>query len=78
MTKKEFVETLISGWGSNVVARSRVSEFSGGAISGRTVANRESEGDKVPGRTLLGRQIIYPTRGLAEWIARNYIKNDGC
>jgi len=74
MTKQRFIETLVDGWASKIVARSKVGEFSGGAICGRTVANAESQGDRVPGRMRIGRQIVYPAGELAAWIAEKYFK----
>lgn len=76
MTRIEFVEKLVSGWKSEIVARSKIAEFSGGAIQGRTVANRESQGSPVPGRVLVGKQVVYPVRELAEWIAKLYIREE--
>lgn len=74
MDKKQFVEMLVKSWNAPFVARSETKQFTGGALSGRTVANAESAGDPVEGRITIGRQIAYPTQQYAEWIARRMLK----
>ena len=74
MTHNEFVKALVSAWAAPFVARSETPKFTGGALSGRTVANAESAGDPVEGRITIGRQIAYPTQQYAEWIARRMLK----
>lgn len=74
MKRKDFVRMLVEGWQGPFVARSETPTFTGGALSGRTVANAESAGDPVPGRITIGRQIAYPTKAYAEWIARRMLK----
>ena len=66
MTNENFIKALVLGWDAPFVARSETKKFTGGALSGRTVANAESAGDPVPGRITIGRQIAYPTKQYAE------------
>lgn len=74
MTSENFIEALLKAWNAPFVARSETKQFTGGALSGRTVANAESAGDPVEGRITIGRQIAYPTQQYAEWIARRMLK----
>lgn len=76
MDKMEFSDVLIKGWeGGSFVARSQTGKFTGGALSGRTVANEESRGNKVPGRVKIGKNIAYPVRDYAWWIATRMLKD---
>ncbi len=76
MTNTDFVDLLVEGWEAPVVARRETKKFTGGAVAGRTVANEESKdpSNKVPGRMLVGRNVIYPTRPYAEWLAKRFLK----
>lgn len=76
MTQADFVNLLVEGWGAPVVARRKTEIFTGGAVTGRTVANEESKDpdNKVPGRMLVGRNVTYPTRPYAEWIVKRFLK----
>jgi len=77
MDKIEFAEVLIKGWNDGAfVSRSQTGKFTGGALSGRTVANEESRGHKVPGRVRIGRNVAYPVRDFAWWIATRMLKDE--
>ena len=74
--KAKVANALIDGWESGAfVARNQTSKFTGGALSGRTVANEESRGNKVPGRVRIGRNIAYPVKDYAWWIASRMLKS---
>jgi hypothetical protein len=77
MDQKHFIESLVKSWPAPFVARSETKRFTGGSLVGRTVANiecREPE-NRVPGRMVIGRKVVYPTRSFAEWIARRLLKD---
>ena len=76
MSQADFIKALIEGWNAPFVARSQTKKFTGGSITGRTVANIESKDPdkKVPGRILLGRNITYPTKEYATWISEHLLK----
>ena len=75
MDKKTFAKLLVDGWdGGNFVARHQTGRFTGGALSGRTVANEESKGHRVPGRVKVGKTIAYPVESFAAWIADRMLK----
>ena len=67
-------ETIFDGmaarWKSSHVARTEVSEFSGGIISERYLANLDSQGRGPRGRIRTGRKISYPALEFARWLAR--------
>ena len=54
-------------WPSSIVARKRVSEFSGGILSEKYLANLDSQG-LGPERLYIGRQVAYPVGTLVEWM----------
>lgn len=68
MTKREFVELLTKKWPSGVVARREVSNFSGGLISPRSLANLDSQGNGPDGAIQIGANIAYSAAELAAWL----------
>lgn len=75
MTEEQFIEMLVASWPAPFVARSETGKFTGGCVSPGTIANVESSDEKVPGRITVGRQIAYPTREYAAWLAKYFLKN---
>ena len=71
--EKDVFDEMVEKWPSAVVARTAVKKFSGGLISGKYMANLDSQGlgserVKVSGR------VAYPAKSLANWMrdrARN-------
>ena len=61
-------EAFKNVWPSPYVARKSVSEFSGGALSPRTLANCDSKGRGPKDRIMIGRQICYPIDSLLDWM----------
>jgi hypothetical protein len=62
------IRALVERWPSAIVARSEVRAFSGGAISGRYLANLDSAGTGPPGAFRIGGKVVYPSARLAEWL----------
>lgn len=60
--------SLAEKWPSSFVARDKVSEFSGGIINPRTIANHDCKGTGPAGRFRVGRKIAYPVQSLVEWL----------
>jgi len=58
---------LATKWPSTIVARKRVSEFSGGILSEKTLANLDSLG-QGPHRIRIGRQVAYSVNELITWM----------
>ncbi|HBT88147.1 MAG TPA: hypothetical protein DEB50_06675 [Desulfobacter sp.] len=53
-----------------IIARSKVSEYFGGAISSKTLANLDSLGQGPEGAFKIGRNVVYPTKSLLEWLQK--------
>jgi hypothetical protein len=79
MNKKAEIQELKTGklidlsayaeaWPAPYVARSKLSEFSGGALNGRTMANLDSKGKGIKGRFSIGRKILYPVHEVVAWL----------
>lgn len=68
--QKIFLE-MIDRWGSPIVARTAVKEFSGGILNERTLANLDSRGLGPRNRFRTGRKIVYSAAELAAWLERN-------
>lgn len=61
-------------WPSNVVARSEVERFTGGAITSKYLANLDAQG-LGPERFRLGRKVVYPVRPFIAWLVG---RSHGC
>jgi hypothetical protein len=58
---------LATKWPSTIVARKRISEFSGGILSEKYMANLDCLGQGPP-RLHIGRQVAYPVDTLITWM----------
>ena len=67
MEKRELRE-MAEKWPSTVVARGQVKTFTGGALTGKTVANADSDGAGPKGRFKVGRQTVYPVAAFIVWL----------
>ncbi len=76
MKNEDYVDSLVEAWGKPLVVRRETKRFTCEAVDGRTVANVESKDphNKVPGRMLVGRNVVYPTRPYAEWLVKRFFK----
>lgn len=54
-------------WPSGIVARTAVTEFSGGLLDAKTLANLDSLGEG-PSKGRLGRKIFYRVDDLISWM----------
>jgi len=61
---------LADKWPSSLVARTQISEFTGGLISPKYLANLDSQGLGVAGRIRIGRKIAYPVTELIQWLEK--------
>ncbi len=59
---------LAKHWPSTIVAREKIREFTGGAISPGRIANLDAIGEGPPGRMKIGRKIAYPVDDLIHWL----------
>ncbi|WAC08054.1 MAG: hypothetical protein OS130_02340 [Thermodesulfobacteriota bacterium] len=60
---------MAAKWPSEFVSRERVSEFSGGILHPRTLANLDSKGEG-PKRIRIGRKVAYNVHDLCDWLAK--------
>lgn len=65
---KSLFESFAKNWPSPIVAREKISEFTGGAISPGTCANLDCLGIGIKGRIRIGRKVCYPTQSAIEWL----------
>ncbi len=70
---RKVLRDMAEKWPSTMVARSQVSIFTGGAISGKTVANADSQGTGPEGRFKVGRQIVYPVDAFISWLETHWL-----
>lgn len=66
--KKDELRSMVNKWPSSLVARNEVKSFTGGAFSGKSLANFDSQGTGPEGRFKLGRQTVYPVESLIMWL----------
>jgi hypothetical protein len=64
------LEFLKHKWPSAIVARSRISHFTGGLIKPGTMANLDSEGDGPSEVVRIGRAVGYPVDSLICWLEK--------
>ena len=57
-------------WPSSLVARTSISDFTGGAISEKYLANLDSLGLGPDGRIRIGRKICYPVAEVVRWLEK--------
>ena len=62
--------SMADKWPSTFVARESVSDFSGGILNSRTMANLDSKGIGPEGRLRIGRKIAYPVGSLVVWLEK--------
>lgn len=70
MEKRKQVDlsSMAEHWGSGVVAREKIEEFTGGVIKPKTLANLDSEGKGPNGAIRIGRKILYPVTEVIAWL----------
>ena len=68
MDKKVDLSFLASKWKSPIVARTHVSEFSGGILKPGTLANEDSAGTGPKVRIKIGKLTAYPVEVLIAWM----------
>ncbi len=62
------LSAFAKAWPAPYVERSKLAEFSGGALNARTMANLDSKGQGIQGRISIGRKILYPVQELVAWL----------
>jgi len=62
------LSNLAQKWPSSIVARTEVSNFSGGLINEKYLANLDSQGAGPAGRFKIGRKVGYSVDSLITWL----------
>ena len=65
---EETLDALRRAWPSPVITRGQVEKFTGGALTGKTMANLDSRGEGPPGRIKMGRQTVYRMNEFLVWL----------
>lgn len=67
MSNDQFAQ-LLQKWPSEIVARTEIPRFSGGAVAAGTVANADCLGVGPKGRFTIGRKVCYPAASVVDWL----------
>jgi hypothetical protein len=72
------IDEMAAKWPSNIVSRKAVREFTGGVITGKSLANEDSKGTG-PEKFILLNQVVYPVQEFCDWLkSRAVTKSDVC
>ena len=63
----ELIDKMAESWPSEFIARKKIEEYTGGLITGKTIANFESKGEGPP-KIKLGRLAGYVKQPFNEWL----------
>ena len=70
----DFFDELGRKWPSAIVARERLSDFTGGLMSSKYMANLDCRGEGPP-RIKIGHKVAYPTNSLIDWLRERAEQN---
>lgn len=62
------LDDLKNEWKSKIIAREKLSEFTGGVLNSRHIANLDSAGRGIPGKMRCGKKIYYPIENVIAFI----------
>jgi hypothetical protein len=57
-------------WPSTIIAREKVSDFTGGLLTRGTIANLDSKGEGPPRFSMGPKKICYPVDSFIAWLER--------
>ena len=70
--KSKFIESLVNHWPSALVSQKKIEKFTGGVLTGRTMANLHSlakrgayEGPPLPQKICIGNRVAYRAEDVA-------------
>ena len=66
----DLFDRMAENWLSEVVARKKMNDFSGGSVSPKMLANHDWAGTGPKGRIKIGKNVAYPKHSLIEWLKR--------
>jgi hypothetical protein len=55
-------------WPSDIVSRSEIYSFTGGAVRPGTMANADCDGKGPKGSFMIGRKVVYPVASVIDWL----------
>jgi hypothetical protein len=61
---------------SGYILRTKLHEKTGGLLHGRTMANRDSLGEGIPGRISIGRKVAYPVESVVQYLQSKITVNN--
>lgn len=67
-TQERIYQNLYERWPSDIVARAKVEEFTGGVVTAKYLANLDSQGKGPEGRIRIGRKVAYRVDKFIEWL----------
>lgn len=67
-TTPDIFDAMAEKWPSTIVSAPLVKQFSGGAITGKTLQNLSSTGRPVPSSIKIGNRRCFEVRELAAWL----------
>jgi hypothetical protein len=65
---KDVFEEMMDRWPSAIIARAEVSNFTGGLLKPRTLANLDSRGEGPPRQKMGDRGVFYRVEDLVSWM----------
>lgn len=63
-------DSMLEKWPSALVAAPQVKRFTGGIITGKTLANIASRGEPVPESIRIGTRKAYVAASLVDWLRK--------
>jgi len=71
----DIFDKMAEVWPSAVVARAEIKKFTGGALTGKSMANYDNLGIGPGQKIIIGRRVCYPKDILVKWLReRSYEK----
>ena len=67
-TIDELFDKMAAEWPSEFIARKKVEDYTGGMVTGKTVANFETRGEGPSEKIKFGRLSGYPKASFTEWL----------
>jgi hypothetical protein len=68
--KKIDFSRMAARWPSEILFRNKVGEFTGGMVSGRTMANLDSSGEGIEDRFYVGNKTGYFVESFIKWFEK--------
>jgi hypothetical protein len=73
---EKIIEKIVENNPYGFILRPKLKEKTGGLLHGRTMANRDSEGNGIANRIIVGRVTAYPVESVIEYLKTKIVVND--